>query len=126
VTEKTILVVEDDALTAQLVADVIETMGHRVLRADAVDPAFQLAVLHDPVLMLVDVQLGTASGLSLMARLAENAETADIPVVAMTAVDGSDAVADLERAGAVALLEKPFSTEDVVALVTAVIEAGAK
>ena len=124
--KKTIIVVEDDPLTARLVADVLETLGHVVECAATVDHAFRLAKTYQPAAMLVDVQLGTESGLDLMSRLAGDPKTTAIPVVAMTALDGPQDAVALERAGAVALLEKPFSAAEVVALVAAVIDAGAK
>lgn len=126
VSQKTIIVVEDDALTAGLVADVVQTMGHAVETVASVQPALQLAQSRRPATMLVDVNLGAESGLDLMAQLAGDPRTASIPVVAMTAPDGPESSAALERAGAVALLEKPFSAEDIVALVAAVIAAGPK
>ena len=126
VAKKTIIVVEDDPLTARLVADVLETLGHVVECAATVDHAFRLAKTYQPAAMLVDVQLGTESGLDLMSRLAGDPKTTAIPVVAMTALDGPQDAVALERAGAIALLEKPFSAAEVVALVAAVIDAGAK
>ena len=124
--KKTIIVVEDDPLTARLVAEVIETLGHIVESTATVDYAFRLAEACQPAVMLVDVQLGTESGLDLMSRLAGDPKTMAIPIVVMTALDGPQDGIALERAGAIALLEKPFSAADVVALVTAVIDAGPK
>lgn len=126
VAKKTIIVVEDDPLTARLVADVLETLGHAVECAATVDHAFRLAETYQPAAMLVDVQLGSESGLDLMSRLSGDPTTTAIPIVAMTALDGPQDGAALDEAGAVALLEKPFSAADVVAIVAAVIGAGAK
>jgi len=126
VAKKTIIVVEDDPLTARLVAEVIETLGHIVESTATVDHAFRLAEACQPAVMLVDVQLGTESGLDLMSRLAGDPKTMAIPIVVMTALDGPQDGIALERAGAIALLEKPFSAADVVALVAAVIDAGPK
>jgi CheY-like chemotaxis protein len=61
-----------------------------------------------------------------MSRLAGDPKTMAIPIVAMTALDGSQNATALERAGAIALLEKPFSAVDVVALAAGVIDAGPK
>ncbi|MCX8230980.1 MAG: response regulator [Alphaproteobacteria bacterium] len=124
--KRTIIVVEDDPLTARLVAEVIETLGHVVESTATVDHAFRLAEACQPAVMLVDVQLGTESGLDLMSRLASDPKTMAIPIIAMTALDGTQYGTALERAGAIALLEKPFSAADVVALVDAVIDAGPK
>jgi two-component system cell cycle response regulator DivK len=126
VAKKTIIVVEDDTLTARLVADVLVTSGHAVECVDSIGQARHLAKTLQPAAMLVDVQLGTESGLDLMEGLAGNPKTAAIPVIAMTALDEPQEGAALERVGAIALLEKPFSAAEIVAVVTAVIDAGAK
>ena len=54
--KKTIIVVEDDPLTARLVAEVIQTLGHVVEITATVDHAFSLAEDCRPVVLLVDVQ----------------------------------------------------------------------
>jgi CheY-like chemotaxis protein len=59
VAKKTIIVVEDSPLTARLVAEVIETLGHGVESTATADNACRLAETCQPAMMLVDVQLGT-------------------------------------------------------------------
>ncbi|MDA0368436.1 MAG: response regulator [Proteobacteria bacterium] len=117
---KTIIVVEDDAMTAQLVADVVASLGHRVEIASGVERAVALAA------MLVDLHLGTESGLDLISELAAEPLTVGIPIIAMTALDDPEVLADLDRAGVVAMLEKPFAAADIAALIQAVLDAGAK
>jgi CheY-like chemotaxis protein len=123
---KTIIVVEDDPLTAQLVAGVLRGLGHRVETCDDSERAVALAVRLVPAAMLVDLRLGAESGEALIARLADDRRTAGIPVIAMTAANEPEVLATLDRAGVVALLEKPFSATDVAALVEAVLMAGPK
>ena len=123
---KTIIVVEDDPLTAQLVAGVLGGLGHTVETCDDSERAVALAVRLVPAAMLVDLRLGAESGEALIARLADDRRTAGIPVIAMTAANEPEVLATLDRAGVVALLEKPFSATDVAALVEAVLIAGPK
>ena len=123
---KTIIVVEDDPLTAQLVAGVLRGLCHRVETCDDSERAVALAVRLVPAAMLVDLRLGAESGEALIARLADDRRTAGIPVIAMTAANEPEVLATLDRAGVVALLEKPFSATDVAALVEAVLMAGPK
>ena len=120
VSGKTIIVVEDDAMTAQLVADVVASLGHRVEIASGVERAVA------PAAMLVDLHLGTESGLDLISELAAEPLTVGIPIIAMTALDDPEVLADLDRAGVVAMLEKPFAAADIAALIQAVLDAGAK
>jgi len=126
VQEKTIIVVEDDRLIAHLVCDVLHGLGHSVKTCDAGESAFALALSAAPAVMLVDLRLGAESGEALIARLAGDRRTAGIPIIAMTATGEPDVLARLDRAGVVALLEKPFAATDVAALVEAVLMAGPK
>ena len=73
-----------------------------------------------------DLRLGAESGEALIALLADDRRTAGIPVIAMTAANEPEVLATLDRAGVVAMLEKPFSATDVAALVEAVLMAGPK
>jgi CheY-like chemotaxis protein len=65
-----ILVIEDDAMVAAVLAEMLETHGHSVCaiaatEADAVVAAFQLR----PGMMIVDVKLREGSGLGAVDRI---------------------------------------------------------
>jgi len=60
-----VLVVEDDAIIAELLADVIAELGHVVCAIEATENgAVAAAVRHKPDLMIVDAQLGYGSGVA--------------------------------------------------------------
>ncbi|NQV80531.1 MAG: response regulator [Alphaproteobacteria bacterium] len=113
-------------MTAQLVAEVVTSLGHWVEIASGVDQAVALAAANVPAVMLVDLHLGAESGLDLISELAVEPLTAGIPIIAMTALDDPEVFADLDRAGVVAMLEKPFAAADIAAMVQAVLDAGPK
>jgi two-component system cell cycle response regulator DivK len=82
---KRILVVEDDEKSMKLARDVLQAKGYRTLEATTGEDAVELALLHIPALVLMDVQLPGIDGVEALAQLRRNARTASIPVLALTA-----------------------------------------
>lgn len=80
-----ILVVEDNELNMKLFHDVLQATGYTVLKASTGEEAVELAVLHTPALVLMDVQLPGIDGVETLVRLRRNERTASIPVLALTA-----------------------------------------
>ncbi len=120
-----VVLVEDDALTARLVAEVISALGHRVFVAGSIAEALD-RVGGETGVVLIDVNPGTESGLDLMVALSASSETGHVPLVAMTGSDEPETLAALDRLGIVAMLEKPFNGAEIALLVQAVLESGPK
>ena len=65
-----ILVVEDDAMVGELLAETLVTMGHAVCALETTEPgAVAAARRHRPDLMIVDLQLAIGSGISAVERV---------------------------------------------------------
>lgn len=78
-----ILLVEDDATIAMLLAEILVGMGHSVCASVATeDAAVSAAAFHGPDLMMVDVHLAVGSGVSAMRSILR---TSAMPHVFMTA-----------------------------------------
>lgn len=104
-----ILIVEDQADVAQLIEVVLMGEGHTV--AVARDGAQGLMMARDwkPDLILMDIMLPGVDGGTLIARLRREVETADLPIIAMSASRTlRDRTGELE---ADALLSKPFDVD---------------
>ena len=98
-----ILVVEDDAMVAELLAEVIAELGHRVCAIEATETgAVAAAARHKPDLMIVDARLGQGSGLAAVATILA---TGPIPHIF---VSGDIAGILALRPGAVTL-QKPYT-----------------
>ena len=80
-----ILVVEDNELNMKLFRDVLVATGFRALEATTGREAVELAVEHEPDLVLMDIQLPDADGVDVLRRLRTDDRTAAIPVLAVTA-----------------------------------------
>ena len=104
-----ILIVEDQTDVAQLIDVVLKGEGYTV--AIAKDGAQGLMLARDwkPDLILMDIMLPGVDGGTLIARLRQEAETADLPIIAMSASRTlRDRTAELQ---ADALLSKPFDVD---------------
>ena len=114
-----VLVVEDNDKNMKLFRDVLQASGYDTLEATTGEDAVELAVEHEPALILMDVQLPGIDGIEALARLRGNERTASIPVLALTA---QAMHGDRERfldAGFDGYLSKPV---DVIELINAVGE----
>jgi two-component system cell cycle response regulator DivK len=114
-----VLVVEDNEKSMKLFRDVLQATGYRTLEASTAEDGVELATVHLPALVLMDVQLPGIDGVEALARLRRDERTAAIPVLALTA---QAMHGDRERFlahGFSAYLSKPV---DVVALLRTVQE----
>ena len=108
-----VLVADDDRDVQGLVVLCLERRGYRVLRASDGQEALALALREHPDLALLDVTMPKLDGCEVTRRLRAHAETAQMPVVLLTARVQDD---DVERglaAGATAYVRKPFSPEEL-------------
>ena len=115
-----VLVVDDDAISCQLLGEVLQRDGLAVLRAT--DPFDALErVRSDPVdLAILDMRMPQMSGFDLMRRL--RAQSADLPVIIMTAFGSIDTAVEAISSGAVDYVSKPMNVEEIRAAVHRVLE----
>ncbi len=83
--KQSILVVEDNQLSRELLCDWLETEGYEVRFAENLKTAFTLVETHPPSAVLLDVQLGADDGLSLASWMRQRPMLRHIPVIAVTA-----------------------------------------
>jgi CheY-like chemotaxis protein len=117
-----ILVVEDQPDVAQLIEVVLKGEGHTV--AIAADGAQGLMLSRDwkPDLILMDIMLPGVDGGALISRLRQEPETADLPIIAMSA---SRTLRDrTEELQADALLSKPFDVDALLVQVQFLLSRG--
>lgn len=107
----TILVVEDNDRNRKLLRTILEFRGFEVIECADGEPSLALAKQHKPVLILMDIELPKMDGITALARLRADPETAAIPVAAVTA---SVTPSERERvisAGFNAYIAKPIDVE---------------
>jgi DNA-binding response OmpR family regulator len=117
-----VLVVEDEAAMRLALEDVLAAAGYRVLTAADGAAGLELALEEKPDLVLLDVMLPKLDGLSVCAELRRRVPA--VPVLMLTARGRvEDRVAGLDT-GADDYLVKPFSTDELLARVRALLRRG--
>lgn len=114
-----ILLVEDEPSMRMALTDILESEGYRVQTASDGEAGLQQAVEQQPSLILLDVMLPKLDGFAVCAEL-RRLKIAT-PVLMLTAKGQvQDRVAGLDS-GADDYLVKPFSTEELLARVRALL-----
>ena len=118
---KRILVVEDEAPIREMLCFVLEQKGYETVEAE--DYADGLAKVREPYpeLIVLDWMMPGGSGIQFLKQLKQDEMTRQIPVVMLTARgEEEDKVRGLE-AGADDYITKPFSTQEMLARIRAVL-----
>jgi putative two-component system response regulator len=105
-----ILVADDDPVTLNLIIDVLELDGYRLLVARNCDEAVQLALTHEPDLLLLDVVMPDGSGYDVCETLRARAPHRELPVIFLTGLTQADQIRQGFAAGAMDYITKPFSS----------------
>ncbi len=114
-----ILIIEDEAPMRTGLADVLEGEGYRTMTADDGEAGLQRALEEKPDLILLDIMMPKLDGFEVCAELRRLGNV--MPVLMLTAKGQvEDRVTGLD-AGADDYLVKPFSTEELLARVRALL-----
>jgi DNA-binding response OmpR family regulator len=114
-----VLLVEDDALLAGIVARYLEAHGHATRVVDTAEAAGTAIATDHPALVLIDVNLPGDTGWSVLRTPAMSAADAP-PAVIVSA--GTVSSRRLREAGAAGFLPKPFPLETLLATVRRLTE----
>ena len=116
-----ILIVEDEALQAEMLRHTLEKAGFRIQCAVTGEEALQRIDWEIPDLAIVDWMMPDRSGIEVCRVLRARSETRDLPIIMLTVRgEESDRVQGLE-AGADDYVVKPYSPREMVARVQALL-----
>jgi signal transduction histidine kinase/CheY-like chemotaxis protein len=115
---RTVLCVEDNPMNLKLVERVLSRRPHiRLVTTPNGEPVVELAQQTNAALILLDLNLGDMSGSDVLHALREDAATAEIPVVVVSADATPTRVKRLMDEGASAYLTKPIDVTELLAVV---------
>jgi two-component system, OmpR family, phosphate regulon response regulator PhoB len=118
---KKLLLVEDDRALAELLVWHFEREDFEVRRTGNGEEALLLALENVPDVVVLDWMIEGVLGLEVCRRLRRRSETANVPIIMLTARgEESDRIRGLET-GADDYVTKPFSPRELVARVGAVL-----
>ena len=119
--ESTVLVIDDDENIIELIKLGLKYEGFQVEAAADGPEGLAAAQRISPDLIILDLMLPSMDGLEVCRRLRSNPTTRDVPILMLTAKDDvRDRITGLDT-GADDYLTKPFSFEELVARIRAVL-----
>lgn len=117
----TILVVEDEAAIREMLCFTLQRAGFRVIEAADTREAGDRLSEGKPDLVLLDWMLPGISGVEFAKRLRREEPTRDLPVIMLTARGEEESKLRGYEAGIDDYVTKPFSTQELVARIRAVL-----
>jgi PleD family two-component response regulator len=109
----TLLIVEDDLDTSEMLRVYFEAQGYRVVTAGGGQEALEKCRAESPDLILLDVRLPDIDGFAVGQALQEDIRTSRLPVIFVTERrDRDDRIAGL-KLGAIDYITKPFDVQEL-------------
>jgi two-component system, OmpR family, alkaline phosphatase synthesis response regulator PhoP len=119
--EKTILVADDESHILNVVSLKLRNAGFHVLTACDGQEALDIALAERPDLLITDYHMPQLSGLELCQRLRQNPATESMPAIMLTARGYHLEPHDTQNSGILKMLSKPFSPRHLLATVNEVL-----
>lgn len=117
-----ILVVDDDTSNLKMASHILSAEHMRVSCLRSGEDAIQFLHEHRPDLILLDIHMPGMDGFETISVLKGNEQTADIPVIFLTADGDSSAESKSLETGAMDFIRKPFVPEVLLLRVRHTIE----
>lgn len=115
-----ILVVDDDSGIGEMLKTLLEFYGYEVTVTEIPDKAEELILQKDIDLVMLDMLISGVNGTDVCARLRANEETADVPILMMSALH--NAGDKCKEAGADEFIAKPFEMDELIERIKEVLE----
>jgi PAS domain S-box-containing protein len=112
-----VLIVDDDVASRHVLGEALARAGFELIAVGAGEEALAEVERTQPALVLLDLGTAPPDGYEVLRRLRARPETAQVPVVVLTALDAEDEIARAFEAGADDFLRKPFNAAELVARV---------
>jgi len=110
----TILVVDDDRVARTMAVTAIKRMGHTAFASPHGRHAYEALKVNDGIeLVVTDIMMPEMDGRQLIRIIRQDTEFADLPIIAMSAVVGSEDISTILELGATLFMPKPFEVEDL-------------
>ena len=110
---RTLLVADDNRLSRELIRDVLEGAGCRVVEAANGEEALARVEDANPDLVLLDIEMPLMDGFSVLSEFRNNPRLAGLPVIAITAKGMQPDRERIAAAGFDDCLIKPISAAEL-------------
>jgi CheY-like chemotaxis protein len=118
------LVVDDDSFMQTLLNIILTQDEHHVLTAGNATEAMHILDHQKVDLITCDLIMPGMDGITFLQQLKSNPRFETIPVILITAGGGHIDQAEAKNQGAAALVEKPFTMQDLRQVISKVLNSG--
>ena len=119
---KNLLIVDDEPNAVVPIQFLMEQQGYRVMIAERGEDALDLIYQYKPDLVLLDILLPGINGFEVCEIVRLNPEYRSIKIIFLTALGREEQIAKGLALGADAYITKPYSNDELVAIVKEVLE----
>jgi two-component system cell cycle response regulator DivK len=116
-----VLIIEDNPANMKLAVLLLHNVGHIALSAVDAETGIAVARADQPDLILMDIQLPGMDGLTATGLLKQDATTAHIPIIALTAMAMKADQEKSQIAGCDAYIAKPLRYAELHAAIDALL-----
>jgi len=122
-TQPTILVIDDDKITAKSLEHFLSQKDHKVIAISNAKEGLDTALTVLPDLILLDIMMPGMNGYQFLTHLKEEKAAEHIPVIILSSLSReSDILEGLDK-GAVDYIVKPYSPQVLISKVTKILSA---
>jgi DNA-binding response OmpR family regulator len=111
--DKTILIVDDDALICNLLKSLFQRYKLNVIVAFDGDEAIEKTIQYDPDLILLDIKMPKKDGLEVLSDIRSMPKYQKLPIIILSAKDQLHEVRSGLEAGATGYLRKPMTSKEI-------------
>jgi CheY-like chemotaxis protein len=119
---QSILIIDDDEVLSDVLSRRLRQQGFDALTADSGQCGLARARADQPSLILLDLRLPDADGITICEQLADDLETCAIPVIILTGMERPDILRRCRAAGCHYYLRKPYDPNALLVLVRQAIQ----
>ncbi|HRQ61468.1 MAG TPA: response regulator [Alphaproteobacteria bacterium] len=116
----TILIAEDNVVSREMMAGILNTQGYKTIPANDGDEAIAIIQKQDVDLALVDINMAPTGGFEFVKYLLVNG--IDVPVVVVTADDSSDMLIEASSLSVQRVLQKPIQPARLLDTVSKILK----
>jgi DNA-binding response OmpR family regulator len=113
-----VLVVDDEDMTRKLLRLMLERDGFTILEAEDGQQALEVIAESKPDIVILDVMMPNMDGFTTCQELRSQPETAELPIILLSARSQTEAVRAGLESGADRYMTKPISKPELVQTIT--------
>ena len=111
--QRTVLIIEDEEDAADMFAEMMRVSGYRVLKTSSSTPALTMMAAEKPDVVILDIMMPEVSGLDILRQMRQDPALANIPVVVVSAKSMPADIKIGMEAGASMYLTKPVGFSEL-------------